>query len=171
MLDEETAELTNELQDLVNLINTRVPGSNVNLADLEDQYIAAVGDISSDAASKMTLLDLSTGTDPKYSFEPVPGVLKIEVDATFTTGADWRLTVVVTPKVFGYDLGAIRLADFSRDSKEVTIHPSALVAGADITVGVYGPRNCVTIKVNGWYNVLFTKDSIYHEFNDLFCIS
>jgi len=80
----------------------------------------------------------------------VPGVLSLRIDVSITGGDDWRGTLKVTAKVFGYDVGSSQ-AEISRTNSYIEIHPSVLLAKADLKIGLYGERLCFGVEGQACY--------------------
>lgn len=79
------------------------------------------------------------GFTKTFDLTIVPGVLQVSLEVTATTGADWSAGIKVTALIFGKNVGESQL-QLSAVNSYVEIHPAALVAKADLKIGLYGER-------------------------------
>ncbi|WP_026122198.1 hypothetical protein [Nocardiopsis halotolerans] len=80
----------------------------------------------------------------------VPGVLSLRVVVSASTGENWSAHVRVSAVVFGKEMGDAEV-NLSAVSSYIEIHPSVLLAKADLKIGFYGERLCFGVEGRACY--------------------
>ncbi|WP_150251447.1 hypothetical protein [Nocardiopsis deserti] len=98
----------------------------------------------------------------------VPGVLTLRVVVSASTGENWSAHVKVSAVVFGTELGSAE-ANLSAVNSYVEIHPSVLLAKADLRIGFSGERLCFFVQGQACYWALSWHCTSVDAHN-LFCL-
>jgi hypothetical protein len=98
----------------------------------------------------------------------IPGVVAIKVGYSAELGNDWKVSVTVTPTIFGHGVGGSSF-ELSRTHATIDLHPNAYVAKADLTIGFFGERLCFGVNGQACYLGFGWQCQSFHA-NDLFCL-
>ncbi|KAB7834254.1 hypothetical protein [Streptomyces mobaraensis] len=162
---DETTYLTDELRPVAEWVGEDV-------SDLVKKYEAAVAEHPEPRFVEVARAEPDTrgaaDFHKEYNLTIVPRVLVLRVSVDAQTGADWHAKVEVTPTVFGYKLKSSGF-ELSRLNSSITIHPAISVAGADLTLGFYGPKLCFGVSGDVWYWAL-KKHKKPIDASNLFCL-
>ncbi|MCC3764517.1 hypothetical protein K3N28_15750 [Glycomyces sp. TRM65418] len=98
----------------------------------------------------------------------IPGVVAIKVEYTVQMGDDWKASVTVTPTIFGNGVGSSSF-ELSRTHATIDLHPSVVVAKADLTIGFSGEKLCFGVSGQACY-LGFGWQCQSFSANNLFCL-
>lgn len=98
----------------------------------------------------------------------VPGVLQLRLDVHASTGENWSAGIKVTALVFGKNVGESQV-ELSALNSYIDIHPSILLAKADLKIGLFGDRLCFSVEGQACYWA-FGWHCTPIDARDLFCL-